>query len=493
MVNFVRKKGIMFNLFRKLLGQEVGQNDATSDLPKKVLPGEEKCQISSGEALRQAESPGNGGKKIPVADSSRAHSFVCREPVLDRDERIAGYEFILPERVQARLQGGCDLNSLRKAYDDALLHNLSSLGSNAVLGSRLSFVRLSPASLDNPLIDRLPLTNSVLMLSPSRQMPATAILQPRLDALRQQGFACGWLLSKLRLEETPDLLTLAANADYVQLEIMGFNGIEIESLLKKMHELRPAKQPSFQLMASELGSFDEYQLFFKGGFNFFLGPFVNSSDNWHPPKSNINRMHVIELLNMLRGGAEFDVIAQQLKLDPVLTFKLLRYLNSPVMSLQSPVTTMDKALMVLGRERFSRWLSLFLFDIKAPGYRDRLLTERALARAHFLESLAGKGSFPAHKDQFFMLGLFSQLDLLMGQSMSDMLRQAKLSEPVQQALLGQPGVYADALALAVAAEGLSPEDFEVKALAYDLDALLVSRSAIEALDWAHEVSALGEG
>jgi EAL and modified HD-GYP domain-containing signal transduction protein len=196
---------------------------------------------------------------------------------------------------------------------------------------------------------------------------------------------------------------------------------------------------------------------------------------------------------MLRGGAEFDVIAQQLKLDPVLSFKLLRYLNSPVMGLQSPVTTMDKVLMVLGRERFSRWLSLFLFDIKAPGYRDRMLTERALARAHFLESLAGQGTLPAHKDQLFMLGLFSQLDLLMGQSMPDMLGQAKLPEPVQQALLGQPGIYADALALAVAAEGLSPENLEAKAVAFGLDALLVSRSAIEALDWAHEVSSLGEG
>jgi EAL and modified HD-GYP domain-containing signal transduction protein len=92
-----------------------------------------------------------------------------------------------------------------------------------------------------------------------------------------------------------------------------------------------------------------------------------------------------------------------------------------------------------------------------------------------------------------MLGLFSQLDLLMGQSMPDMLGQAKLPEPVQQALLGQPGIYADALALAVAAEGLSPENLEAKAVAFGLDALLVSRSAIEALDWAHEVSSLGEG
>jgi EAL and modified HD-GYP domain-containing signal transduction protein len=479
----------MFNLFHKLFGQDA----AAVGGPKRALPAELKGETLPGKAVRPAKPARKGSEKGAVADSPLTHSFICREPVLGRSERIAGYEFILPERVQARLHGGGDLDFLRKAYDDALLHNLSSLGASALLGSRLAFVRLSSASLDNPLIDQLPVTNTVLMLSPSRQTPATEPLQLRLEALRQQGFACGWLLRKPQLDEHPDLLALAADADYVQLETGGFDGMEIESLLKKMHSVRPTGRHGFQLMASGLGSFDEFHLCFKGGFNFFLGQFVNGSENWHPPKSNINRLHVIELLNMLRGGAEFDVIAQQLKLDPVLSFKLLRYLNSPVMGLQSPVTTMDKVLMVLGRERFSRWLSLFLFDIKAPGYRDRMLTERALARAHFLESLAGQGTLPAHKDQLFMLGLFSQLDLLMGQSMPDMLGQAKLPEPVQQALLGQPGIYADALALAVAAEGLSPENLEAKAVAFGLDALLVSRSAIEALDWAHEVSSLGEG
>ena len=473
----------MFSLFQKLFGQD----DAAPDKPNKA------AQAQSGQKASPVKPPAKKTEKSRASNSARTHSFICREPVVGRDERIAGYEFILPERVQARLQGSGELDSLRKAYDDALLHNLSSLGARALLGSRRAFVRLSPASLDNPLIDQLPVTNTVLMLCPSRQLLDATALQPRLEALRQQGFACGWLLRKPQLGEQPDLLALAAAADYVQLETGGFDGMEIESLLRKIHSSQPAGRPRFQLMASGLGSFDEFHLFFKGGFNFFLGQFVNGSENWHPPKSDINRLHVIELLNLLRGGAEFDVIAQQLKLDPVLTFKLLRYLNSPAMGLQSPVSTMDKALMVLGRERFSRWLSLFLFDIKAPGYRDRVLTERALARGHFLESLAGQGTLPAHQDAFFMLGLFSQLDLLMGQSMPDMLAQAKLPEAVQQALLGQPGIYAQALALAVAAEGVSPEDIEAKAAVFGLDALLVSRSAIEALDWAHEVSTLNEG
>ncbi len=472
----------MFHLFRKLLG-----DDGAVEAPKTEPKTESKTGLISAPPAIAAEP----------SQPSCARSFVCREPLLGRDERIAGYEFLLPPRVQARVRGAADVDSLHKAYDDALLHNLSSLGAGALLGSRLAFVRLSSASLENPAIARLPVTNTVLMLSPSRKAPDAAV-RPRIDALGQAGFACGWLLRREELDETPGLLKLAASADFAQIDCGGsgssggFDAMQIKALVESLVDARPDGLPEIRLLAGGIGSFDEFHLCFQGGFDFFLGQFVVNRENWHPPKSNTNRLHVIELLNLLRGGAEFDVIAQKIKLDPVLTFKLLRYLNSPAMGLLNPVATLDKALIVLGRERFFRWLSLFLFDIKTPGYRDRVLTEQALARAYFLENLAGQGAMPASKDQSFMLGLFSLIDLLMGQPMADVLRQAKLPEAVARALLGEAGAHRAALDLAIAAEGLAPEDLEAKAEACGLDALQVSRSAIEALEWAHEVSSLGE-
>jgi EAL and modified HD-GYP domain-containing signal transduction protein len=218
---------------------------------------------------------------------------------------------------------------------------------------------------------------------------------------------------------------------------------------------------------------------------------VTGRENWHPPKSNINRLRVIKLLNLLRSDAEIDLIAQELKHDPVLAFKLLRNINSPAIGLRSPVSSMDKALVVLGREKFYRWLSLLLFDFKTPGYKERVLTEQALSRAHFLESLAGQGRMPAQADPMFLLGLFSMLDLLMGQAMADLLQQAKLPEPVHDALLGRAGPYRDALLLAIAAEGRSPEALQQAAAICSLESLQVSQCAIKSLAWANEISSLG--
>ncbi len=474
----------MFEFIRRLLGKRRTSPEAP------VSPAE--LALDQNTLLAEQEQQASAVAEQRADDHSLAYSFVCREAVIGRDERIAGYEFILPERVQARLHAGDDAGALFRAYDDALLHSLSSLGVSALLGSRLAFVRLSPASLDNPRIALLPARNTVLVFSPSRQMHDMATIMPKLQVLREKGFAWGWLLREETLQHDPALLELAAAGDYVQLETAGMDSIHIKIVLKALQEARPADLPELKLMAAGIASYSEFRLVFQGSFEYFLGSFVNSRENWQPPKRSTNHLNVIELLNMLRSGDEFNVIAEKLKLNPVLTFKLLRYLNSPVMGLQTAVTSIERALIVLGREQFFRWLSLFLFDIHAPGYRDRLLTEQALARAHFLEGLAGQGAFSGNKDQLFILGLFSLLDLLLGQPMETVLQQAKLAEPVHQALLGQPGELRDALDLAVAVEGVLPETIEIRAAACGVDALLVLRCANEALEWAHEVSLLAD-
>lgn len=417
-----------------------------------------------------------------------APSFVCREPVLGRKERISGYQFSLPEEIEQRLPG--DFKFLPKIYDDAILRNLGSLGDDPLLGSRLAFVRLSPDSLSNPRIHRLPKENTVLMLAPVHPTVDVESIRRQLDVLRQGGFATGWLVRQSQMAEFPQLLELIAGADYVQLDAAGFNGMDVKLLLKSLAAARPGEQSRVRLIAGGLNAYDEFHLYFKAGFDYFLGPFVTRRENWHPPGSSINRLRLIKLLNLLRSDTELALIAQELKLDPVLAFKLLRYINSPAMGLSSPVSGLDKALILLGREKFYRWLSLLLFDFKTPGYKERVLTEQALSRACFLEGLAAQGRLPAQADPLFMLGLFSLLDLLMNQTMADLLLQVQLPEAVRDALLGQPGLWRDALLLAIAAEGQSPQELEQHAARCGLEPTQVSRCALQSLAWAHEIASL---
>lgn len=444
--------------------------------------------------------------------SGGGRSFVRRYPVLGRDERIAGYLFGLPEKLQQRAQEAAA--DLRRSYDDVLLRSLVGLNDaamnpdqEALLGQRLAFVQLSEAALDHPLLTRLPREHTVLILSPVAGAGGPSPrLEARLAQLHEQGYAWGWSLRRTLLAEAGAAawLALAGQGDHVQIEFSGFDGMEIRTLLKTLanrpdgqeaaigtapemgRALKAGSRP--YLMASQLASHDEFRLCCKSGFDFFAGGFVRHFEGWQPPKTDINRLHVLEMLNLLRSGEDSRIIAERLGRDPVLTFKMLRYLNSPALGLLTAVNSIDKALTILGRERFYRWLSLLLFDVKAPGFRERLLTEQALSRARFLESLAGLGRIPARKDALFIMGLFSMLDLLLGQPLETVLQQTQLEAGIHDALLGRPGLLGEALQLAMAVEEADEEALERLAQRCGLEAAQVTRCSVAALAWAHEVS-----
>lgn len=413
-------------------------------------------------------------------------SFVCREAVLSRSEHIAGYEFSLHRRLHPRFRDQRPL--IRKVYDDVLLRDLSGLGLGNLLGHRLAFVDVAPGSLDNPLLARLPAQNVVLLVDPPADYLADAgQLTQRFAAARQLGFRIGWRLQ--RDASVPG--ELLANSDFIQLLAPEFDGLQLAEVVHRLRALpRAAAAAPLQLVASDLDAFDDFHLCFRAGFDYFQGPFITSRDSWAPPKSAIDRGRVIALLNQVRSGAENSELAAATRQDPVLTFKLLRYINSPAIGLQKEITAIDQGLVVLGREKLYRWLSLLLFDVHRAGFTERALIEQALVRARLMERLGE--AVGANADHGFLTGLFSLLDAILGQSLDQVLGQVAVPGSVTQALLTRQGPLAPLLNLAIASESGDAEDIAAQAAACGLDAAQVNRHLLGSLVWAQEVAQITE-
>jgi len=422
-------------------------------------------------------------KTVPADGADKKYSFVCREAVLNRDERIEGYEFSLERRLQSRMLEKSAL--IQRVYDDAMLRNLAPLGVSSLLGHRFAIIHLSPTSLKNPLLEAFSRMNVVIMITPG-EVTATDLSGVRADQQRLSGMGIkhGWKLNKPR----PEIDEFLPEADFIELEATAFDGIDLKVMCRKFRSI--SKRP--KLIASELQTSDDFNLCYQCGFDYFMGSFVSGRKNWQPAKSEINRLLVFEVLNMVRAGAEFGAIADRLRIEPLLTFKLLRYINSPGIGLLKKIDEISQALMVLGRDRFFRWLSLLLFDFTRLGYQERVLNEQVLARARFMEMLAGQGRVPADPDQLFLAGLFSLLDVMMNQPITDILKQVSLPEPVTASLKGEAGAMRDTLLLAIAIESGTPREMDIAATQCGLEAALVTDSMIAALAWTHEMSAAGE-
>jgi EAL and modified HD-GYP domain-containing signal transduction protein len=408
------------------------------------------------------------------------HSFVRRDAILNRAEQIAGYEFSLVTRLKARMTRQSGVAA--RAYDVALLTRLQLHRDASLLGNRLALVCLSIDSLDNEAIDRLPHDNTVLVFDLNARMAPLAEIQAGLAALQDKGFRVGIHILDANDKDSP----LTDAVDWLLINVAAFDGLDLRTLTRK---LKSAGATPPRLIAGNVQSDDDFQLCYKCGFDLFQGAFVAGSNRLQPTRNAINRTAALSILNMLRTDQSYAAIANELKSEPTLSYKLLRYLNSAAVGLQSKVDNLTDALVLLGRDKFYRWTSLLLFDFDKPGYQEYVLAERALTRGRTLELLAGKGQIPATPDQLFLIGLFSLLDQAMGRPLPELIEQAALAASVRDALLGQPGPGADALALVKLEASIdAPPEGLAKALAAcGIDDETYSPIALEALVWVDQM------
>jgi EAL and modified HD-GYP domain-containing signal transduction protein len=412
-----------------------------------------------------------------------SHSFVRRDAILNRTEQVAGYEFSLVTRLKARMtrRGGI----AARAYDVALLTRLELHRAASLLGARLALICLSIESLANEAIDRLPRDNTVLIFEANAEKDDWETLAAGLARLQETGFRVGLRVADATDAECP----LIAAVDFVLIDVTAFNGLDLRTLTRKLKAVRTASGAPLQLLAGDAQSDDDYQLCYKCGFDLFQGPFVANHDNLRPTHNTINRVAALSILNMLRTEQSYAAIANELKNEPTLSYKLLRYLNSAAVGLQKKVDSLTEALVLLGRDKFYRWTSLLLFDFEKPGYQEHLLSERALTRGRTLELLAGKGKVPQLPEQLFLIGLFSLLDRALGRPLPELVEKAALPDSVRDALLGRPGPCSDALALVtLEVDPNTPADRLEQALnACGIDDETYAPIAVEALVWTSQV------
>lgn len=438
--------------------------------------------------LNQIEPLITVANAVPVAAAEPARprevsSFVCRDPVLDRNERIAGYEFSLDRQMQLRFKYRDE--GIRKMYDDLLMRELAAFNVGSLLGHRLAMIEVSAASIVAGIPAALPRANTVIVIDLMRQAlrDETTVIDS-IASLVGAGFQVAWKLRSF----SESLLPVLARCHLIQIETPEFDGLQLKELSRKLKGLnRPKGMAPVRLIARDVQELDDFQHCFRAGFDFFHGPFVTSRKSWNVPKSDVDRTRVLQILNRLRGGADYSILAAALRTEPVLTYRLLRYANSAAMGLQRQVGAIDQALLVIGADKLHRWLSLLLFDMKDRGFAERALVEQALVRARTMETLGAK---TLNSEFAFLTGLLSLLDKLLGRPIADVLPQISVPEDVKRALIDQTGPYALLLDLAKMCEQGDQRLIAEAAARCGLDAGLVNAQLIASLNWANEVAAI---
>jgi len=426
--------------------------------------------------VREAARPPGAGATAP----GLPESFVCREAVLGVDQRVAGYQFMLHEGTRNRIRSRS--RHIQHVYAEVLVRNIAQIGIGPLLGHRKAFLDVPDSFLAHAAIAELPAGQVVLGVTPldDAGAPPAAELVATARRLREAGHRiagpCDALLGPLGF--------LLPECDYAILAADAADPARLKDAIERLRQSGSAAK----LIARALPSQDDFQLCRTLGAVLFQGPFITSREDWHGNRLGPNTARMADLLTRLRRDADTGELVELLKQDGALSLRLMRYINSAAVGLHGEVSSIERALMQLGRDRLYRWLMLLTYSADKGSARSTAVLENALVRARLME-LLGDGRPAAERDALFLVGLLSLVDVVLQVPMQDALASLAVAPEIEAAVLRGEGPMADLLALAIACEQGGGERLETLARTCGIEPALATRRHLEAFTWALEVNA----
>lgn len=357
-----------------------------------------------------------------MAEEQPLQVLMARQPVYTKSQDVVAFELLFRDADGNFIVGLKD--------DDAtlgvLLGTYSSITKGGSVKSLPCFLKVTDSFLLNNDLPELPRQSFVLELLGHSNITPELIV--RVKDLARQGYRLALADYDPRDPKFEPLLNIV-HVLKLDIQLLGLDNIP--PLLQR---LRPYQ---LELLADKVETQDEFRQCLEMGFALYMGYFLSKPEVVKGKKITGNKVVLLQILTELqRPNATAQSIEQIALQDPALTYRILRVVNSAAFNLRREISSLSHAITLLGIEQIKRWVLLFLSA--ADKNKPDELTRNMLVRGRMCELLAemmGRDEPINH----FIVGLLSQLDVLLNMAMADLLDQVPLQQDMKAALLDRSG------------------------------------------------------
>lgn len=406
-----------------------------------------------------------------IGSANHEEVFIGRQPILDVQQRIIGYELLFRDHAAATTANiGDDL----LAGAQVLVNTLNNMGAEWLFGEKIAFLNVSASVLHSEFLELLPARRIVLEIL--EDVVPTPELLERLSALKQSGFT----LALDDYDGNPAFDPLLGMVSYVKIDLLQTPPDRLAALVAS------ARKHPVKLIAEKVETKSVFNQCKALNFDFFQGFYFAHPETLTARVINPGQALVLELLNKVRANVDIGEIEKGFKRDVALSFKLLRYINSVGFGLSCEIQSIRHALAILGYQQLYRWLTLLVVTAN-EGATAPALMKTAVTRGRLTELLGQDFLDKNERDNLFIVGIFSLLDAMLEMPMDQILEKLFLPEPIADALLQRDGIYGPFLQLAEACESSDIAHIRELAESLTLDPERVNAAHIQALAWVEEL------
>ena len=352
--------------------------------------------------------------------------MVSRAPIFEDDHRLWGYDLLL---------SGCgaDADKCPDVTPDTQAATLSN-----------AFALVLPfMGKDEKLI--LPFNESLLLNNTAGMFPA-AICAINLSGPIEDAAAVRRVLGELKdagytieiscSRGTPDLAQFLPLAQIARVNLQEFDPAALKLTADYL------KKQNLVLLAENVNS-ENINLCKELGFKYLQGDI--HTHKAVPAGKSFSSSQVIKtklLKTISEPNWELRQVAELIRIDVSLSYRLLRYLNSAYFSLPGTITSIESSVVLLGQLGLKQWIYLTIFSDFGMGPLAKHIVSTAAFRGKFLELLAGDSTQETPPPEtLFMLGLFSMLEALLNMPLEDNGRDIKIDEEIVHTLQGKDTKY----------------------------------------------------
>jgi c-di-GMP phosphodiesterase len=400
--------------------------------------------------------------------------YVARQAILDSKKNLYAYELLFREGEQNFFP---DINP-DEATSKILTNNHLDIGLEDITGGKLAFINFHQDTLQH----RFPtsLDQKLVVIEIVETVQLTTELVRACINIKELGY-------KLALDDfdfDPKWDVLLPYADIVKVDIVECDQVLMRASIEKL------KQAKVKLVAEKIETHEEFEEYKALGFDYFQGYFFARPEVVKQKSIPTSKLALIDLV-CASATADFDLarVNDIIERDVSLSYKLLRFINNPLINKSNKISSLRHALNYMGEIEVKKFIALVALANLGDSKSIELL-HLSLVRAKFCEFIGQARKLAVNPPKGFLVGLFSLLDAILDISMQNIVGKLPLGDDLKGALCGEKNELQRYLALIKAYEvgywqGITRQTQEL-----EIDLAITQGFYNEAIKWGHAMKQL---
>jgi c-di-GMP-related signal transduction protein len=376
--------------------------------------------------------------------------FVARQPIFTREKEIIAYELLYRNSQKNSFS---DING-DVATTDVIINSFLNIGMNELSDGKPCFINFTENLLQSGVPAFFKPDEIVVEILESVEIGIELVN------------ICKELKSKKFQIALDDFIFNKNNKHFFSLiNYIDIIKVDFRNTTEEMRRVieRVSLKYNIKLLAEKVETLKEFESAVDKGYVYFQGYFFSKPvivSTQEVPEYLQNHFQINQLLS--KDEPDLNEITWLIEQDLSLSYKLLKLVNSPAFRGVNKINSIKQAVVRIGLKELKKWLYLLSIRGNVNEYSEwtREILHKSLTRAKMCEALAKRKYHQNESSTYFLTGMFSLMDTLLGMDMDHILKLMPLAANICEALKGQTNQLKEILNLCISIEKGDWEDFD---------------------------------